>query len=274
MRIGKIRYLNCLPFYYGLEEKLREKGLEFNILEAHPARLNEALYRGEIDMAPVSSLEYLAHQDDYVLVPNLGIGAGTFARSVILFSKVKLQELNGVRIALSEESLSSATLLKILLRRRHGFQNDFVTVAQDPPKIFREHKAALLIGDTALFFESADWFYKYDLAELWREWTGEPFVFALWMVRKKIAAEHSGEVAAFLEILRDNLRGNLAEPETLIERALGVTPSDKRFAQTLGFLVNLRYELDARMMSGLSKFFELAHEEGFAPVPKALEFFK
>jgi len=151
--------------------------------------------------------------------------------------------------------------------------NEFVTVKQDPPKVLKEHSAALMIGDAALFFESADWFYKYDLAELWREWTGEPFVFSLWMVRKKIATEASGTIADFIEILRANLRKNLAEPEKLIEQALGMTPSDKLFAQTLGFLVNLRYEIDARMVTGLLKFYEFASEEGFAPEAKALEYF-
>lgn len=274
LRIGKIRYLNCLPFYYGLGSRLKEIGLEVVFSEACPARLNEALQKGEIDMAPVSSLEYLAHQDDYVLLPEFAIGAGTFARSVILFSKEKLKDLNHAAIALSEESLTSATVLRILLKRRYGFSNDFVTVAQDPLKALKEYAAALMIGDAALLFESEDWFYKYDLGEMWREWTGEPFVFSLWTVRKKLAAEHPEKIVAFQAALKENLKKNLEEPEKLLQHALGITPTEKRFAQMLGYFTNLCYELDAKMTRGLLKFYELAHQEGFAPVPKPFEFFK
>lgn len=274
LRIGKIKYLNCLPFYFGLEARLKEKGLETNFLESHPAHLNKALQSGRIDIAPVSSLEYLIHQDDYVLLPELAIGSGAFARSVILFSKEKLQDLNGAKIALSEESLSSATLVRILLKRRYGFQNEFRTVEQYPAKALKQYPAALMIGDAAFYFESEDWFYKYDLGEMWYEWIGEPFVFSLWTIRKEFAVKEPRKVAVFLEALKENLKANLQDPETLLQKALGMTPTEKRYVQALGFLTNLRYELDQPMINGLLKFYNLAHEEDLAPAPKPLEFFR
>ncbi|HQG98734.1 MAG TPA: menaquinone biosynthesis protein, partial [Thermotogota bacterium] len=273
LRVGKIRYLNCLPFYFTLQEKLKAKGLDAVFVESHPADLNRALQSGEIDLGPVSSFEYLARQDQYLLLPDLGIGAGDFARSVILFSRVKLQDLDGATIALSEESASSAAMLRIMLKGRYGFENRFETVVQDPGRVLRKYPAALLIGDAALYFESEDWFYKYDLGEMWREWTKSPFVFALWTVRKTAATERAREIAVFLEVLKENLRKNMEVPEELLKHALGMTPVEKRFAQTLGYLVNLRFELDKAMTDGLLKFFELAHREELAPAPKPLEFF-
>lgn len=273
LRIGKIRYLNCLPFYFGLEDKLRSKGIETVFVESHPADLNRALRSGEIDMGPVSSLEYLAHQDDYLLLPDLGIGTGAFARSVILFSREKLKDLAGKTLALSEESMSSAALLKVILKRRYGFENRFETVAQDPARVLRKYPAALVIGDEALYFESEDWFYKFDLGEMWREWTATPFVFALWTVRKKVARDQAARIGGFLEVLKENLKKNLEGPEELLKHGLGMTPVEKRFAQTLGYLVNLRFELDKKMEEGLLKFYQLASQEGLAPTPKPLEFF-
>ena len=275
LRIGKIRYLNCLPFYFGLVEMLRAKGMEpeMSFFESHPVEINQAMERGEIDAAPISSLEYLHHQDDYLLLTNLAIGTRLFARSVLLLSKKKIEQLNGAVIALSRESLSSAGLVRILLGKKYNHRNTFELTDQDPEAMLQKYPAALVIGDQALFCQSKELIYKYDLGELWHSWTGKPFVFALWAVRKSFAARHPEVLRDFFETLKENLLRNLADPEGLLKQALGIAPSDKRFCQLLGYLVNLQYTLDADMKEGVLRFFELAHEEGLAPAPKALQFF-
>jgi chorismate dehydratase len=275
LRIGKIHYLNCLPFFFGLAEILREKGAEpeMSFFESYPSEINQALERGEIDAAPVSSLEYLQHQSDYLLLPDLAIGTRLFARSVLLFSKKKIEQLNGAVIALSRESLSSAVLVRILFARKYHHRNTFELMEQDPEAMLQKYPAALVIGDQALFCQPKELIYKYDLGELWHSWTGKPFVFALWAARKSFAVREPELLKTFLEGLRENLSQNLADPEGLLKRALGITPSDKRFCQLLGYLVNLQYTLDADMKEGVLRFFELAHEEGLAPAPKPLEFF-
>mgnify|MGYP001573179265 CR=1 FL=1 len=103
LRLRKIRSLNCLPFYFGLVEMLRKNGTEpeMSFFESYPAEINQAMDRGEIDAAPVSSLEYLQHQDKYLLLPDLAIGTQLFARSVLLLSRKKIEQLNGETIALS-----------------------------------------------------------------------------------------------------------------------------------------------------------------------------
>lgn len=275
IRIGKIRYLNCLPFYFGLVEMLRAKGLEpeASFFESYPVEINQAMEKGEIDAAPVSSLEYLQHQNDYLLLPDLGIGTRLFARSVLLISKKKIEQLNGAVIALSRESLSSAGLVRILLAKKYGHTNTFDLADQDPEAMLHKYPAALVIGDQALFCQPKELVYKYDLGELWHSWTGKPFVFALWVVRRAFAAKHPELLKSFLETLKENLQRNLADPEGLLKQALGIAPSDKRFCQLLGYLVNLQYTLDAEMKEGVVRFFELAHETGLAPAPKPLEFF-
>ena len=276
LRIGKIRYLNCLPFYFGLVEMLRVRGLESEIsfFESYPAEINQAMERGEIDAAPVSSLEYLQHQDDYLLLPDLAIGTRLFARSVLLLSKKKIEQLSGAVIALSRESLSSAALVRILLKQKYNHRNTFELTNQDPEAMLQKYPAALVIGDQALFCQPRELIYKYDLGELWQSWTGKPFVFALWAVRRPFAARYPEPLKDFSEVLRENLLKNLADPEGLLKHALGIAPSDKRFCQLLGYLVNLQYTLDADMKEGVVRFFELAHEEGLAPTPQPLQFFE
>ncbi len=275
LRIGKICYLNCLPFYFGLSEMLRARGVELEVsfFESYPVEINQAMERGEIDAAPISSLEYLHRQNDYLLLPDLAIGTRLFARSVVLLSKKKIEDLNHVVIALSRESRSSAGLVRILLAKRYNHRNTFELTDQDPEAMLQKYSAALVIGDQALFCQPKELVYKYDLGELWHSWTGKPFVFALWAVRRSFAAKHPELLKVFLEVLKENLLKNLGDVEGLLKQALGIAPSDKRFCQLLGYLVNLQYLLDADMKAGVVRFFELAHEEGLAPAPKPLEFF-
>ncbi len=276
LRIGKIKYLNCLPFYFGLVEMLRAKGLEpeTSFFESHPVEINQAIEKGEIDAAPVSSLEYLQRQDQYLVLPDLGIGTRLFARSVVLLSKKKIEQLNGAVVALSRESLSSAGLVRILLKKKYGHENTFDLVDQDPEAMLQKYPAALVIGDQALFCQPKELVYKYDLGELWQSWIGKPFVFALWVVRRAFAVKHPELLKAFLETLKENLAKNLGDVDGLLKESLGIAPSDKRFCQLLGYLVNLQYTLDAEMKEGVARFFELAHEIGLAPAPKPLEFFE
>ncbi len=277
LRIGKIRYLNCLPFFFGLPELLRAKGIvpEPSFFESYPAEINQAMEKGEIDAAPISSLEYLRNQDEYLLLPDLAIGTRLFARSVLLLSRKKIEQLNGAVIALSRESLSSSGLLRILLGKKYEHRNTFEVTEQDPEAMLRKYPAALVIGDQALFCQPKELVYKYDLGELWQSWTGKPFVFALWAARRDFATRHPETLRTFSEALRETLLKNLADPEALLKQALGIAPSDKRFCQMLGYLVNLQYTLDLAMKEGVVRFFELAHEEGLAlTVPQPLRFFE
>ncbi len=267
--------MNCLPFYFGLSEMLRARGVEpeVSFFESYPVEINQAMERGEIDAAPISSLEYLQRQDDYLLLPDLAIGTRLFARSVVLLSKKKIEDLNHVVIALSRESRSSSGLVRILLAKRYNHRNTFELTDQDPEAMLQKYSAALVIGDQALFCQPKELVYKYDLGELWHSWTGKPFVFALWAVRRSFAAQHPELLRVFLESLKENLLKNLGDVEGLLKQALGIAPSDKRFCQLLGYLVNLQYLLDADMKAGVARFFEMAHEEGLGPAPKPLEFF-
>jgi chorismate dehydratase len=275
LRIGKIKYLNCLPYYFGLTERLRAKGFEseMSFFESYPAEINQAMDRGEIDAAPVSSLEYLQHQDKYLLLPDIAIGTRLFVRSVLLISKKKIEQLDHAVIALSKESLSSAGLVRILLKQKYGHSNTFDLTDQDPEAMLAKYPAALVIGDQALFCQPKELVYKYDLGELWQSWTGKPFVFSLWVVRRAFAVRHPDVLRHFAAVLKENLLRNLEDPENLLKQALGITPADKRFCQLLGYLVNLQYGLDQDMQEGVLRFFELAHKEGLVPAPKPLEFF-
>ena len=267
-RVGKIGYVNTVPFYY----RLFDEGTPVRFVEGSPVEINQLMAKGEIDFAPISSLEYALHQDRYILLPELCIGSRDFSRSVLLLSRERIEGLNRTQVVCSKKSLSSAALLKILLRFKYRFENEFVTGNGTPDDMLKEGKAVLAIGDEALFYKPKEFLYKYDLSELWWNWAEHPFCFALWAVRRAYYALYPREVVEFQKKLRENTERNLQDLETLLREALSLTVANDRFSQVFGYLFNLNYYLDQEMKEGLELFFRFAARAELAPKVKQLEF--
>jgi len=271
LRVGRIHYTNTLPFFHHLETS---PALDVTYYTSYPSRVNLAMRKGKIDVAPISSLEYLNQHEQYYLLPNLGIGARDFSGSVILFSKDKLESLNRKTIGLTRQSLSSSVLLRILLKFKYKFDNQFKLFMMDPVKALETYPAALVIGDQALLYRSQDFVYKSDLSELWWNWSEKPFCFALWAVRREFADEQPEAVRLFYRDLQNNLARNLEDLETLIKEGCRLSFLDPDFSKIFGYLFNLYFNLDEPIYEGLELFYRLAHRLNFSPRMKALEFFK
>ncbi|OGW85103.1 MAG: hypothetical protein A3C35_02645 [Omnitrophica bacterium RIFCSPHIGHO2_02_FULL_46_11] len=267
-RVGKIGYVNTAPFYF----RLFEEGSNVLLSEGTPSEINDLMAKDAIDFAPISSLEYALHQDQYLLLPNLCIGSRDFSRSVLLFSRERIDGLNKAKVVLSKKSLSSATLLKILLKFKCRFENDFVLGSGTPEEMLEQGDAALAIGDDALFYKPKEFLYKYDLSELWWEWTEVPFCFAVWAVQRRYYQERPHEVFEFYKRLKENTDRNLQDLETLLKNALGLTISNDRFSQVFGYLFNLNYYMDEDMKKGLELFYRFAARAELAPTVKELRF--
>lgn len=263
LRAGRIRYLNTLPLYHGLD---------FEGESASPAEINQKMREGKLDIAPVSSLEYLNHQERYLLFPGLCIGSRDFSASVLLLSRERIEGLNQAVISLSRESLSAAALLKILLKFKFKFENRFRVEPSNPAEMLAHSKGCLVIGDDALFYRPKEFVFKTDLSQLWWDWTGLPFCFSLWAVRRAVYQDHPGEVRRWYRKLKSNLERNLEDLEGLLQEGAGLTMTDERFPTVFGYLFNLNYHLDASLVKGLELFFRFAHRLGISPKPGKLEF--
>jgi chorismate dehydratase len=267
-RIGKIAYVNTAPFYFNLFEGQSAPPL----VEGTPAEINQLMAKGKLDFAPISSLEYALHQDQYFLLPGLCIGSRDFSRSVLLFTRERIEGLNKATIVLSQKSLSSAALLKILLKSRYHFENKFVVSPDPPEEMFKLGNAFLTIGDEALFYQPKEFLYKYDLSELWWNWTELPFCFAVWAVRKEFFGAHPQEVFEFVQILKTNLERNLQDLEKLLKEALSLTVASELFSPVFGYLFNLNYYMDPEMKQGLELFYRFAARAKLAPQVKEIHF--
>ncbi len=200
LKVGRIPYANLFPIFYYLENKCDIS--DYRFINGVPSRLNKMLREGDLDVSPSSSIEYLRNKDKYLVLPWFSISSSGPIKSILLFSKYPLDELGGKTIAVSSESETSQLLLKVILNEFFHTKCVFKQESRRSVKnILTSFPAMLHIGDTAMIeahkfsldkrLQSS--MYVYDLGDLWDKFTGLPFVFALWVVRKK-AAEEKGQL--------------------------------------------------------------------------------
>jgi chorismate dehydratase len=235
VRLGRISYVNMAPVFYRLAAEVDE-------VQGVPTELNQRLLAGELDVAPISSIEYARHADRLRLLPRLCVGSEGAVDSIQLVSRKPLEQVR--RVAVTPESATSVVLTKVLLPE-----------AEHVP-LGEEADAKLLIGDAALKSAFEDPTPHYDLGRLWLERTGLPMVFAVWACREPLCAG-LGELE---DALVASVRLARAEPEQLAHEA------SARYGYPAGFLARcfekLRYRFGPRERAGLMTFLELAHEAG------------
>ncbi|MEM5788168.1 MAG: menaquinone biosynthesis protein, partial [Syntrophobacteraceae bacterium] len=193
LNLGRIGYLNVLPVYYPLENGIITH--PFTIIPGVPSYLNELAANGELDISPVSSIEYARHSDLYYIVPDLSISSFGKVKSVLLLSRYPVEQLSGRDILMSSQSHTSVGLLKILAKLRFGIEPRFRvgTPRQGQDGEDCRADAFLAIGDEALRLSGSGSYPEIvDLGAAWYEWTHLPFVFALWVVRRRAIEEKNG----------------------------------------------------------------------------------
>jgi chorismate dehydratase len=269
LRIGEISYLNCTPIFTVLRNQFNDPVYDF--VTGTPAELNARLRRGEIDLCPSSSIEYARNPESYLILPDLSISSIGAVKSVLLFSPIPIERLDGASIAITGESETSVVLLKILLSRRYSFTNSFHAAEGSTKSLAQADAPLLLIGDNALRESvSREGGYIYDLGELWYQFTGTPFVFALWLLREEFART-AGATAAMI-------CGRLAESKRIAMRSYrSVAESTKINWTNTDFLINywnmISYDLTPSHIEGLKLFYSFAAEISLVDIAPPLRFF-
>lgn len=261
VRISASSYSNTAPLVWSFLYGSHHGRVEL-ILDNAPARSVELLAEGRVDAAltPVIAYQML---DGVRLVPGVCVGAREKVRSVCLVTKGKsLDQVQSV--SLDSSSKTSVALTKIIFREFFGFEPSWRDAPPDLDAMHAESDCALLIGDPALRLSvtAPDApLLTFDLAELWRHYTGLGFVFAMWMTRKRVCPidfaavrdegfEHIGEITANylkdIALSSDELRRYLTE--------------------------NISYSVDDSMQKGMELYFELAFKNGLIERNKPLDF--
>ena len=235
MRLGRISYANMAPVFYKVEADVEE-------VTGVPTELNRMLLDGELDIAPISSIEYAPNADQLRILPRLCVSSEGAVDSIQLVTRMQFNQVRTV--AVTPESATSVVLTRILLPK-----------AEILP-LGMEADAKLLIGDAALHSAYEDPTPHFDLGRLWLEKTGLPMVFAVWaapepVVDGLVELEHA--LVASVRLAR-------SEPELLARKA------SELYGYPAGFLARyfekLRYSFGPRERAGLYTFLEMARDAG------------
>lgn len=270
LNIGRIHYANCTPIFTALEQA--PPSIDCHLVPGVPSALNRMLATGVIDVCPSSSVEYAASPDTYLILPDLSISAVGPVKSVLLFSRVPLEELDAATVGLTGESDTSVILLKILLSRFYCFKNRFERTWKPVAEALHQYPALLLIGDTAMkAAATAQAPFIYDLGELWYRSTGLPFVFAFWLVRRDTVQSRRKQVTLLLEALRAAKVRAYGAYEAIARGC----PEREWYGeeQLVAYWKTISYDLTREHCAGAVLFFKFAAELGLLPPVPALEFF-
>ncbi len=270
LTVGHITYANCIPWFH----YLRECGFDGTIVDGVPAELNRQLSAGTIDICPSSSIEYARHADNYLLLPGHSISAIGPVDSVLLFTPRPLTALGDEPIALTGESATSVALLRILLR-------EFVRLPQvetavpdvSVESLIAAGKPALLIGDRALRMaqQVPSECQVIDLGALWYHFTGLPFVFALWIVRRDAAVRDADALRRFSTLLE------MARARTFADlHRVAATATEREWMGEEGLVrywSRVSYVLDSAHIEGLRCYYALLEKYGEIEQAPDLDFF-
>jgi chorismate dehydratase len=249
IKLGRISYVNMAPIFYRV-------GMEVEEIQGVPTELNRMLIEGELDTAPISSIEYARNADKLRLLPRLCVASEGAVDSIQLVTRKPLEQIRDV--AVTPESATSVVLTKVLLPES----------TQVPLEAYEtgDADAKLLIGDAALKSAFEDPTPHYDLGRLWLERTGLPMVFAVWACPEPVAdglAELEDALVASVRVAR-------SEPENLAYEA------SETYGYPAGFLARyfekLRYRFGPRERAGLYTFLEMARDHELLETVPELRF--
>lgn len=268
IRLGWIDYLNSLPVYHGLATgAVPHAGIE--LVRDTPTALNRKLARGELDVSPISSIEYARHADDLVLLPDLSINSAGFVHSVSLFFRNGVESLQGGRVCVTGESATSDILLKILLAKRLGIRAERVKGEPDLEEIGKSYEGVLYIGDSAMKAALAyPQLGRLDLGDEWTRWTGTPMVFAVWAARREFAAQQPEKLRAAHAALLAGKAWGRAHKAEIVDHARRQLFLSRAYMER--YFRDLNYDLDAPKLAGLHRYYEEAHALGEVPRVPAL----
>jgi len=262
-RLGRIPWINESPVTRAID--LGIVPVDAELVTGTASELNDLLAAGELDLSLVSAVEYARNAGAYHLLPDLAISCDGPVRSVKLFSRRPLADLDGATVLRTASSRTSILLLELLCLHRWRVRPHFATVRAEAADLAAlgqlPHDAVLVIGDAALML-SADARYpvEVDLGSEWKAWTGLPFVFAVWAARRdadpaRVRAVHRALIAArgwgleHLDLLAETAAERTGIPVTVCR----------------AYFDGLDYGLSYRHLAGLTDFFRRLADDGLVP---------
>lgn len=235
----------------------------------HPAALCIQLARGDLDVALVSSFEFLRNPI-YRIIDDISLSSDGPVHSVLVAHRGEISQIEEIELDPAAET--SVSLLRCLLAElglkprllprcdlKERVQRGILRSTGCQPiaagSLPAAASARLLIGDQAIRFRQthARECHFWDLGEQWARLAVFPFVYALWLVRPEVADPKP--VADRLRALRDE---NLGKLDKLIAQEKEFDPE---FCDCY-YRRHLRFNFGDREKEGLRAFHKLCQEHG------------
>ncbi len=251
VRIGAVSYLNSKPLIEGLSEFAPQADLVLD----YPSCLADELAAGRLDVALIPSVESFG--DPYYEIIS---DACVASRGPVLSVKLYFRTHPGAvrTLALDEGSRTSAALARVMLEERFGVSPETCPLPLGDSPSSTSTDAVLLIGDRAMRPPRERFEAVWDLGEEWFDWTGLPFVFAMWVTRRGLDL---GSLESGLRAARDRGVERIDEIAEREAGALGISAGAARDYLSR----NLHFRMGSAERSGLRLFRTLAARHGLAP---------
>ncbi len=262
--VGCVSFLNARPLIDGLDGQTGLR-IRYDV----PSRLLEDLLRGQADVALCPVVDYQLSPQPLWIVPAGGIGCDGPTLTVRLYSRVPFEAIAGV--AADTDSHTSVVLARLILHDRYRLRPTF-SESQLREVDWKSPSApatVLLIGDKVVTSAPADADYPFqlDLGQAWKEMTGLPFVFAVWMCR---AGADLGDLPRRLERCRND---NATRIDSIVAASAGRTGFPADLARLyLGRL--LKYPILEPQLNAMRTFWQRAHELSLLPQNRPLHLYQ
>jgi len=239
-RLGVVSFLNTQPIIYGLEGL---KGVSMQ--PAPPSQLIDLLCRDEVDLALCSSVDLLQAPFDPAWLETAPLACDGPTRTVRLFSRRPLDRVTTIHC--DTDSHTSVALLRVLLAEHWRIDPDIRPLE----RVCADVEAMLLIGDKVMRpeFTSDDWPVQIDLGAAWKDLTGLPFVFAVWMGRR----DRQELLQRVCRVLDHQLRLNRHRLSEVVAARAGQLGWQSRDAHSY-LSSSIRYHMGTAERAGLDAF--------------------
>ena len=256
--LGQLAYLNTQPF---------EPFPGLRVFRASPSEIGRLAATSELDAGLLSAGDLIRNEGRYSPLGDphgaFGIACRKKAGSVFLLSRRPPEQLGGMIVEITRETSTSVLLLRLWLEQRLGIERPEYRLG-----VTREHEAVLLIGDEALRErERPDprFPYRFDLATLWRDWTGLPFVFAIWSARRSLT---SAKRSALQETIAASLERGVERIPGIADEAAGPLGDGSTIT---GYLRDFTYRFEEPERQGFRTFRRLVRESSLISSPRAMQ---
>ena len=237
IKISAVSYANTYPFLYGLMQKMNMDAISISLDVPSECAHKLSALEVAIGLIPVAKLADIPNAQ---IISDYCIGAVGAVKTVLLMSQVPIDEIETV--FLDSESRTSVNLVKVLAK--HYWKTKWKW--EQAPKTFPiadRHQSIVLIGDKTYQYRK-DYPFIYDLAELWFEFTGKPFVFAAWVANRELPESFIREFNKALSFGLHN-----------IDAALDVYAQHAQKEELKDYLTNyISYDLDQDKKEGMDLF--------------------